>query len=116
MKFLLVFIPLFIATDTKAENVFRIEIGSDYKSYSQSDMQRRIWELERAVFQLQQRVFQLEATNSPTESWICTVKAMGDTFTGTGGSKAVAKSKALENCKAARKGDGFFCKDDGCEK
>lgn len=116
MKLFIGILVFFCASSAHAEQVFRIEIGSDYKSYSQSDMQRRIWELERAVFQLQQRVFQLEAGSNPAESWLCKVTAMGETYTGTGGSKAVAKQKALDSCKNARNGDTFFCKESGCEK
>ena len=101
-----------------SEEIFRIEIGKDYKSYSQSDLQRRVWDLERAVWQLQQRVFQLEANkgSGSAESWVCTIRAINDVFTGTGASKAVAISKVTDACKAGRGGDGFFCKDPKCEQ
>ncbi len=105
-----------------AEEVFRIEVGSDYNRYSQRDLQRRVWELERAVAQLQSRVFALElsratspvptATPPALETWICKVTAMGVTYTGTGASKAVAEHKAMETCK--EKADDFFCKEAKC--
>lgn len=101
------------------EEVYRIEIGRDYKRYSDSDLRRRVWELERAVWQLQQRVFQLEGqkTTTPTsDTWACTITAMGNTYTGTGASKGTAIAKTIENCKTARGGDGFFCKDPKCEQ
>lgn len=120
MKFLLLAFTLTLTlsvTTAKAEDVFRIEIGKDYAKYSDADMRRRVWELERAVAQLQARVFQLEFGNkgSQADSYICTVKAMGDVYTGTGGSKSVAKARAIEACKAAR-GDGFFCKEPKCDE
>jgi hypothetical protein len=94
-----------------AEDVFRIEIGKDYRGYSQNDLKRRVWELERAVAQLQARVFQLEATPTPSpDSWACTMKAFGETYIGTGVSKALANAKALDACKAGQKGDSFHCK------
>jgi hypothetical protein len=117
-SFGILILAIIFSTSSRAEEVFKIEIGKDYKSFSHSEMQRRVWELERAVWQLQQKVFQLE--NKPSapssDSWICTAKAMGNSYTGTGGSKAVAKSKAIEACKAARGGDGFFCKEVECEQ
>ncbi len=117
MKFLtLCFLAIF-SVEASAEEVFRIEVGKRASS-SSSELQHRVWELERAVSQLQQKVFSLENKNptSPSDTWLCTVKAMGNTYTGTGGSKAVAKSKAIDSCKAARGGDGFFCKDAECEQ
>lgn len=113
---------VFSFLSAQAEEVYRISIGSDYSQYSQSDLQRRVWELEKAVFQLQQKVFQLESNGSkaaapaPVDSWACTISTMGNTYTGTGASKAVATAKVIENCKAARNGDGFFCKDAKCEQ
>jgi hypothetical protein len=99
----------------RAEEVFKIQIGKDYTNYSDQDLRRRVWELERAVWQMQQRVYQLEAdkAQAPVDSWVCTVQAMGDTYTGTGPSKAVATANSIENCKRAR-GDGFFCKNPQC--
>ena len=107
------------ALPASADSIFKIEVGKDYKSYSHSDLQFRVWELERAVWQLQQKVFQLESKPSNGgggDSWLCTVEAMGTSYTGTGGSKAVAKQKAIDACKSARGGDGFFCKEAKCEQ
>lgn len=117
MKLLLAFITFaLLSTSVKAEEVFRIEIGKDYHRYSQSDLQRRVWELEKAVSQLQARVFQMEAKPQPTnDSWVCTIKAMSDSYMGTGPTKAMATSKAMEKCRQER-GDGFFCKDPKCEQ
>jgi hypothetical protein len=105
-------------TPLSADEIFRIEIGKDYKNYSNTDLQRRVWELERAVWQLQQRVYQIEATKAvaTVDTWVCTVTAMGTAFTGTGGSKAIATSRSIESCKSANKGDGFFCKNPTCEQ
>lgn len=118
MKILMALVLLATSAPAHAEQIFRIEIGKDYKSYSQSDLQRRVWELERAVWQLQQRVFDLESkkSESPSDSWVCKVTAMGNSYIGTGGSKAVAKANAFESCKAARGGDAFFCKESDCER
>ena len=121
MKFILGVLALSLPLAAGAESVFRIEVGSDYKKYSNEDLQRRVWELERAVFQLQQRVFQLELskaatpTPAPADSWVCTVKAMGTPYVGTATTKPVAKAKAIEACKSAR-GDGFFCNNPDCEQ
>ncbi len=98
-----------------SDNVFRIEIGKDFKSYTNQDLQRRVWELERAVNQLQIRVFQLEAKpiDAP-QTWSCTISAMGVPFVGTGSTKAVANSAVLDKCKAEAK-DTFFCTNPKCE-
>lgn len=118
MKILMALVLLMSSGSAHAEQIFRIEIGKDYKSYSQSDLQRRVWELERAVWQLQQRVFDLETkkTERPSDDWVCKVTAMGNSYIGTGASKAVAKANAFESCKAARGGDAFFCKESDCER
>ncbi|MBY0370160.1 hypothetical protein K2X33_05700 [bacterium] len=107
-----------------ADDVYRIEISPEGRDSSAREMNRRIRQLERAVSQLQQRVFDLETTPSVTiqapakkeKSWICTVKAMGETYTGTGTTKAIAAEKSLEKCSKGRGGDTFFCKDPKCEE
>lgn len=97
--------------------IFRVEVGDDYKKYSNSDLQRRVWELERAVFQLQQRVFEMEmAGAAPLETWSCTITAFGSPYIGTGETKAIASANALESCKAGNRGDGFHCKNVKCEQ
>jgi len=108
----------FLGTTAFSEEIIRIEVGKDYRRYSQSDLQHRVWELERAVWQLQQRVFQLEAapTHAPAEAWICTISAVGNNYTGTGNSKVAAMEAAIKNCKAGQNGDTFFCKNPTCEK
>ena len=109
------------STFAKAEEVFRIQIGRSGQESSQADMQRRITDLERAVIQLQSRVFQLESTPPPASApvisnWSCTIHAMGDIFSAAGPSKAVASTAAIDKCKAANSGNGFFCKDPKCEQ
>lgn len=117
MRALVVLAVLFTVA-ASADEVFRIQIGKDYHGYSQSDLQRRVWELERAVYQLQQRIFQLETEkpHAPLDTWACRIEAMGNSYQGTGPTKALASAKAIENCKAARGGDGFFCRDPKCEQ
>lgn len=111
-------LSLLITVQAAGEEVFRIEFGRDYRNYSQQDLQRRVWELERAVSQLQNRIFDLELAKAkaPTtaESWICTISAMGKTFTGTGATKAVAMHKSTEDCKGSV--DSFFCKEPKCQQ
>ena len=99
----------------RADPVFRIEIGKDYQKYTNADLQRRVWELERAVFQLQQKVFELQANGSAAESWICTVKAMGTSYTGTGTTKALAMQQSMDACKSARGEKDMFCDKPRCE-
>ena len=118
MNKVLLVLALTAALPTFADDVFRIEIGPDYRRDKDSDLKRRIWELERAVGQLQARVFQLEAKPVPVvekDSWVCTIEAMGQTYTGTGTSRALATKAAMEACKAGRNGDTFFCKTPRCE-
>jgi len=114
----LVVLALLLTIHASADEVFRIQIGNEHQRYSNSDLQRRVWELERAVYQLQQRVFQLEVEKpmKPIDSWVCTIQTMGNNYTGTGPSKAIAAAKAIENCKTTRGGDGFFCKEPKCEQ
>ncbi len=124
MKIIFAVALLFFSTlnSASAETVYRIEVGSESKKYSDSEMRRRIWELERAVSQLQRRVFELEVSErtevekSGNDEWLCTVSARGTDHTGTGGSKAVATDRAMKECKRANNGDGFFCNPPKCEK
>lgn len=117
MKICAIVLAALFSNGAFAEEVFRIEVGKKSAS-SGTELERRIWGLERAVWQLQQKVFDLEnKPSSPiSDSWLCTVKAMGNSYTGTGGSKAVAKAKAIEACRVARGGDGFFCNEAECEQ
>ena len=116
-----VFIALIFSFYTSvAEDVIRIEVGKNHRKYSDREMRQRIWQLERAVFQLQNRIFQLEGRRpvqvvNTADSWICTTGGLGQTYSGTGGSKAVAKSRAIEKC-SKKMHDSFFCKDVKCEK
>jgi hypothetical protein len=98
--------------------VFKIEIGKDYNRYSDQDLKRRVWELERAVWQLQQKVFELQSTRSQPElsvTWICKTSAMGESFSSTGASKAIAENSVIEKCKASPiSGNGFHCHTPEC--
>ena len=98
-------------------SVVRIEIGQDYKRYSNKELRKRLWRLEQAVWQLQEKVFRLQSKKAPApvHTWACTISAMGDSYTASGASRAVAKTKVISQCKKAR-GDGFFCKDATCEQ
>ena len=109
---------ILIGAPARTEDVFKIQIGKDWQKYSNSDLQKRVWELERAVWQLQQKVFELEtAKNLPkANTWVCTINAMGNTYSATGPTKAVATLEAVQKCKDSRGGDGFFCKDVKCEQ
>jgi hypothetical protein len=111
-----IFAGLFSFLASADENVFKIEIGKDFKSYTSSDLQRRVWELERAVAQLQAKVFQLEAAKPEApKTWVCTVSAMGEEFTGAGDTKATATNAVMENCRKSAK-DTFFCKHPKCDQ
>ncbi len=110
---------------TQADDVVRIEVGKDYKNYSNSDLRRRVWRLENAVEQLQRRIYDLESEKDKPEKpkpvedpdkWFCKISAMGREFVGTGLTKAKAKLKTIENCKSETNGDSYFCKDPKCEE
>ncbi len=107
------------STHAMAEEVFRIKLEKNYQDYSNDDLKRRVWELERAVWQLQQKVFELETKSSekaPTaDAWICSISAFGQTYTGTGGSIAVAKFNAIKDCKKGNNGSSFHCSEAKCE-
>lgn len=111
-------IILLFSFQSNAIEVIKIEAGDDYKNYSNKDLKKRIWRLEKAVWQLQQKVFQLEGqsqnSSSNGDTWVCMISAMGDKYSATGGSKAVATHNVIEKCTKAR-GDGFFCKSPKCE-
>ena len=114
MKRLLIVLIFAFPALAISETIYRIEVGNDYKRYSQKDLQRRVWELERAVFQLQQKVFELEMKGGGgTATWICKISAMGEVYSGIGPSKAVAEHEAIKACKADQ--DGMFCKSPKCE-
>jgi TolA-binding protein len=101
------------------DEVIRIEVGKQRGDYSREELERRVWQLERAVWQLQQRVFDLESTKNQkpvVESWICTVSAMGGTYTGNGSTKAEAMANSINSCKKEADDNGFFCKNPKCEK
>lgn len=79
---------------------------------------RDFWRLEQAVRRLELKVAQLQ-TNTNTESlntWVCTLSGMGDHYSASGPTKAIAKDKVFNKCKQTQRG-GFFCKrDPKCEQ
>lgn len=109
---------LLLVESVNAESIFKIEYGKDYRDYTNQELQRRVWELERAVWQLQQRVFQLETTKTEEAkaTWVCTITAMNQPFTGTGTTKALATKDATDKCISGNNGNGFFCKNPRCEQ
>ncbi len=125
--FLITTILLGSTTFADRDRVLRIEIGKDYKNYSNSDLRRRVWQLEQAVDQLQRRVFELELKDEfekpkpevikkEEDKWFCKITAMGKDYAATGPTKPKAKMNAIEACKKESSGDGFFCKDPVCEE
>jgi hypothetical protein len=122
MKFITFLIAIFIlSTHAYSNEIIKIEFGKSYKDYSNEDLRERIWRLEQAVWQLQQKVFHLEtgkasASAPQVETWVCTVSAMGEKFSATGASKAIAKAQTLEKCKSGNAGSSFHCKNIECEQ
>jgi hypothetical protein len=126
-KVFLVFV-IMMCSPLHADEVYTIQVEKSYDKYSKSDLKKRVWELERAVFQLQQKVFALEVKQDSgkqiavpivaapaVDSWVCTMKGMGETYTATGGSKAVATANVTDSCKKAL-GSTFHCKLEKCEQ
>ena len=106
---------------SNADEIIKIEIGSEKAKYSQSDLQKRVWMLERAVWQLQKRVIELEAAQEKekekkeSNTWGCIIEAMGGVYSATGATRAVAEANVIAACKKER-GDSFFCKDAKCNQ
>jgi hypothetical protein len=109
---------LLISFNASAGQVFKIEVGKDYGSYSDADLKRRVWELERAVWQLQQKVFDMESgAQGGSVTWICKVEGMGEKFSAVGPSKALAENAAMEKCKQSpRTANGFHCGNASCSQ
>ncbi|MBN22026.1 MAG: hypothetical protein CL678_12165 [Bdellovibrionaceae bacterium] len=109
------FLLILISATTFGKQVVKIDVGKDYRSYKNSELRKRIWNLEQAVWQLQQKVFELENKKEETHAWICTIDAMGDSFSATGTTRVEAESKAIEKCTEKRQ-NGFFCKHPQCKQ
>lgn len=124
MKKAAVLFLILVSINSFAGEIFKIEIGKDYNQYTDRDSKRRIWELERAVYQLQQKVFELEmgkyqpvTVKVEQASWICKTMAMGEKFSATGTSKAIADDAVMEKCKASpRSANGFHCDEATCSQ
>lgn len=108
-----VFLSVLIPT-ANAQEIFRIDVGKSYESYSESDLKRRVWELERAVAQLQSQVFQLAvngvATQPQAREWTCQISAFGKHFDETRPTKAAATAAVIKKCAAAT--HVMHCSDD----
>ncbi len=111
MKFLVLFavtllsVPL-IPTTARAVEPIKIQIGSDYSTYSNDELRRRVWQLERAVDQLQQQVFQLAlrgdsggAVGGPI--WTCHMESFGKTLVASGATRSAALAIVLQKCSDA---------------
>lgn len=85
-----------------AEDIIRIQVGTDYKRYSNEDLRRRVWQLEMAVAQLQEQVFQLAMKNNDTRPtskyWTCHIQSFGKTHMASGDTKASALAQTLKKC------------------
>jgi hypothetical protein len=93
--------------------VIRVELGSDYESYSNEELRRRVWTLERAVAQLQDQVFQLatrkDADVVPRVEWTCRIQSFGKTFVSNGLTRAAATAEVLKKCSDAT--NAIHCSD-----
>lgn len=109
MKSILLLGFIFSCLSTFAAEPIRIEVGSDYKKYSNEDLRRRVWQLERAVAQLQDQVFQLAMKNNggtastatPNNLWTCQIQSFGKTHVASGNTKASALAQVLKKCSDA---------------
>ena len=110
------FFLIFIFSFNSFAEIVKIESGKDYKKYSNEDLRRRVYDLEQAVWQLQQKVYEIQIQHPEVDGWICSVKAMGNTHTGTGVSKAVAIAASIDACKKAHDGSAFHCSNPKCEQ
>jgi hypothetical protein len=99
-----------------AEEIIRLETAKNTQGIAAVELQKRVENLEQTVLQLEQRVLLLESGKFSGETWVCTYKAMSETYTGRGASKAVASSKGFDACKEGQKGDPIFCKEMRCEQ
>lgn len=128
MKKIFLMLVLTVVPQLHADEVYTIQFEKSYDKYSKSDLKKRVWELERAVFQLQQKVFALELKQDSAakvvtpvvaapvvDTWVCTMKGMGEVYTATGASKALATANVTDACKKAL-GSTFHCKLEKCEQ
>jgi hypothetical protein len=122
-KLFIMFLFLLNVANANATDIIRIEYGKEYSRYSKDELKKRVWDLERAVWQLQQKVFELEMRGStqpvpPTPvpaTWICKTSAMGQKYSATGATKAIAEDAVIEKCKKSP-GGGFHCDEPTCSQ
>lgn len=100
----------------KGDKVVVIDLGSESKSYSRRDLEKRLYRLEKAVRQLQERVFDLEIENGQlkeendnVKKVTCYIKTMSKgIFSSTQKSMTLAKTEAMQKCSEVIK-FGFEC-------
>lgn len=108
------------ASQAKAAEPIRIEIGKNYDRYSNEELRRRVYDLERAVAQLQAEVFHLSVRDrlnptypapaaTPAKEWTCTLQAFATTYVGEGSTRAKALASVIKQCSDAT--NAIHCKD-----
>ena len=101
----------------KGEKVVVIDLGSESKSSSRRDLEKRIYRLEKAVRQLQERVFDLEIENGElkddnVKKITCYIKTNSKgVFSSTQKSQTQARAEAMQKCSEVIK-FGFECEED----
>ncbi len=101
-----------------ANDIVQIQVGKRDKAYSTNELKERIWRLESAVFQLQQKIIAIENggnTNSSGDTWVCTIDGFKTKYSATGGSMAVAKSRAINECNM-KETNSIHCGTPKCEQ
>ncbi len=97
-----VFLP-----SAESDPIFRIEVGSNYESYSNDELKRRVWHLEKAVWQMQQRIYHLEAQGPVQQvveqrsEWTCYLRSFGKAYTHTAASQTKARAEVIRQCSQA---------------
>jgi hypothetical protein len=117
-KFLFVFLTL-LAAHSYAREIYTVTVDVDNQDNSVTALKQRVYQLERAVRQLQETVFALQLRapeeRELREAWVCKISAMGESFSASAASRAVAEDRVLEKCKKSPSSqNGFFCKNVSC--
>jgi hypothetical protein len=127
MKTLILTLMLtFCSSEVNAEEIFRIQIGSNsisgtsptsggnLLSYRERELLRRIHQLELAVDQLQRKVFDMENDRSYRPIWTtCYIQTPFDgTFRATEPTQTAARAKVLDRCaKTVGHSSATFCQE-----
>jgi len=110
MKKILALLALtFVTILAQAESSVHIEVGKNYKDYSNEELRKRVWDLERAVSQMQEQMFQLAMRVNggivppPANHlvWTCRIESFGKTHVAAGSTKASALAQVLKKCSDA---------------